>query len=165
MALQLYDTMTREEREFVPREEGKASIYVCGPTVYADAHVGHGRASVVFDVLRRFLAWQGLDVTFVSNITDVDDKIILRAARERRSPAAVATEYTQGWNRSMARIGVLAPTIQPFATGHLLEMHELMQDLIDKDLAYEADGNVLFRVRRFDDYGQLSGRDPDEMVT
>ena len=165
MALQLYDTLTREEREFVPREEGRASIYVCGPTVYADAHVGHGRASVVFDVLRRFLSWQGLDVTFVSNITDVDDKIILRAARERRSPAAVATEYTQAWNRSMERIGVLAPTIQPFATGHLLEMHELMQDLIDKDLAYEAEGNVLFRVRRFDDYGQLSGRNPDDMVT
>jgi cysteinyl-tRNA synthetase len=88
VALQLYDTMTREEREFVPREEGKASIYVCGPTVYSDAHVGHGRASVVFDVLRRYLAWQGYDVTYVSNVTDVDDKIILRAARERTSPAA-----------------------------------------------------------------------------
>ncbi len=165
MTLQLYDTMTREEREFVPREEGRASIYVCGPTVYSGAHVGHGRASVVFDVLRRFLTWQGLEVTLVSNITDVDDKIILRAARERRSPAAVATEYTHAWNRSMESIGVLAPTIQPFATGHLLEMHELMQQLVDDGMAYEAAGNVLFRVRKFADYGQLSGRDPDEMVT
>jgi cysteinyl-tRNA synthetase len=120
VALELYDTMAREEREFVPREEGKASIYVCGPTVYADAHIGHGRAAVVFDLLRRFLTWQGLQVTFVSNITDVDDKIILRATREKRTPAAVATEYTHAWNRSMERIGVLPPSIQPFATGHLL---------------------------------------------
>lgn len=165
MALTLYDTLTREERAFEPREEGRVSMYVCGPTVYAEAHIGHGRASVVFDLLRRHLTWSGYEVTHVTNITDVDDKIILRAARERSSPAAVATTYTHAWNRSMERVGVLPPTIQPFATGHLLQMHELMRTLIDRDMAYESDGNVLFRVRKFDDYGRLSGRDPDEMVS
>jgi cysteinyl-tRNA synthetase len=165
MVLHLYDTLAREEREFVPRAAGKASIYVCGPTVYSDAHVGHGRAAVVFDVLRRHLMWSGLDVTYVQNITDVDDKIILRAARQKTTPAAIATTYTLGWNASMHAIGVLAPTIQPMATGHLLEMHQLMQDLIDKEMAYEAGGNVLFRVSRFKPYGQLSGRVLEDMVS
>jgi cysteinyl-tRNA synthetase len=165
MALTLYDTLTREERPFEPREEGKASIYVCGPTVYSDAHIGHGRYAVVFDVLRRHLTWQGYDVTYVTNITDVDDKIILRAARERSTSAAVATRYTQAWNRTMASIGVQPPTVQPFATGHLLAMHDLMQRLIDKDMAYAAEGNVLFRVRRFEAYGQLSGRNVEDMIS
>ena len=165
MGLTLYDTMTREERPFEPREEGRASLYVCGPTVYSGAHIGHGRAAVVFDLLRRHLEHGGLTVDHVSNITDVDDKIILRAARERTSAAAVATRHTLGWNATMARIGVLPPTIQPTATGHILQMQALMQELLDKDMAYVADGNVLFRVRRFEAYGQLSGRDPDEMVS
>jgi cysteinyl-tRNA synthetase len=165
MALTLYDTMTREKRPFEPREEGRASLYVCGPTVYSDAHVGHGRYAVVFDVLRRYLGWSGYDVTYVTNITDVDDKIILRAARERSTQAEVATRYTQAWNRTMERIGVEAPDVQPFATGHILEMQELIQQLVDEGKAYEAGGNVMFRVRHHDDYGKLSGRRVDDMVS
>ncbi len=163
MALVLYDTLRREKAAFEPREEGKASIYVCGPTVQADAHVGHGRAAVVFDVLRRYLAWSGLEVTFVQNVTDVDDKIILRARRERTSPSIIATRYTRAWNRTMDALGVSPPDVQPLATGHLLQMQELIQTLIDQDKAYERGGNVLFRVRTFQEYGKLSRRQIDDM--
>ncbi|MBW3658187.1 MAG: cysteine--tRNA ligase, partial [Actinobacteria bacterium] len=165
MSLHLYDTLTREKRAFEPREAGKASMYVCGPTVQSGAHVGHGRATVVFDVLRRYLAWSGLEVLAVSNVTDVDDKIILRAGREGTTPAIIANRYTRAWNEDMARIGVLPPDVQPLATGHIMEMQALIQRLIDEDKAYVADGNVLFRVRRHDGYGKLSGRNIDDMVT
>lgn len=163
MSLALYDTLSRQERPFEPREEGKVSFYVCGPTVQADAHIGHGRAVVVFDVLRRYLTFRGYEVTFVSNVTDVDDKIILRARREKTSPSIIATRYTRAWNRTMERIGVLPPDVQPFATGHLLEMQELIQTLIDQDKAYEVEGDVFFKVRSFSDYGKLSGRKIDDM--
>ncbi|MBW3621492.1 MAG: cysteine--tRNA ligase [Actinobacteria bacterium] len=165
MPLHLYDTLTREKRPFEPREAGKASMYVCGPTVQAEAHVGHGRAAVVFDVLRRYLVWSGSEVLAVTNVTDVDDKIIIRAGREGTTPSIIATRYLRAWNDAMARIGVLPPDVQPLATGHILEMQELIQLLIDEDKAYVADGNVLFRVRRFEGYGKLSGRDIDEMVS
>ncbi|HEX9889164.1 MAG TPA: cysteine--tRNA ligase [Nitriliruptorales bacterium] len=165
MSLVLYDTLRREKRPFEPRDDGRASIYVCGPTVYSDAHVGHGRSQVVFDVLRRYLTWSGYEVTYVVNITDIDDKIILRALRERSTTARVATAYTHAWNATMDAIGVQAPHVQPFATGHLLEMQAMIGDLISKGLAYEAGGNVLFRVREFDGYGKLSGRNVDDMVT
>ncbi len=163
MTLSLYDTLTREQRPFEPREEGRASLYVCGPTVQGDAHIGHGRAAVVFDILHRYLAWSGYAVTFVQNVTDIDDKIILRARRERLEPAVVATRYTRAWNRTMDALGVLAPHVQPLATGHLLEMQALIQRLVDQDKAYAVEGNVFFRVRTFDGYGKLSGRRVDDM--
>ena len=163
MALQLYDTLTRETRPFEPREDGKASIYVCGPTVQAAPHVGHGRAKVVFDVLRRYLAWSGYEVLFVRNVTDVDDKIIMRAARERSTQSRVAATYTREYNDAMRELGVLPPDVEPLATGHILEMQALIQELLDQDKAYVSEGNVLFRVRRFDEYGKLSGRKIDEL--
>ena len=163
MSLVLYDTLTRAKQPFVPRDEGKASLYVCGPTVQGDAHVGHGRAAVVFDVLRRYLTASGYAVTFVQNVTDIDDKIILRARRERSDPAVVATRFTRAWNRTMDALGVLPPDVQPLATGHLLEMQQLIADLLEQDKAYEVDGDVFFRVRTFDDYGRLSGRQIDQM--
>ena len=163
MSLRLYDTLRREKVDFVPREDGKASLYICGPTVQSDPHIGHGRSQVVFDVLRRWLIQSGLDVTMVCNITDVDDKIILRAMRERTSAAAVATKYTRIWNEAMAALNILPPDISPYATGHLLEMQEMISTLIDQDKAYEVDGNVLFRVRSFEGYGKLSGRRVDDM--
>jgi cysteinyl-tRNA synthetase len=159
----LYDTLRREKVPFEPREEGKASVYVCGPTVQAEAHVGHGRLAVVTDVLRRYLAHRGHDVTFVQNVTDIDDKIILRARREQVDPAEISTRYTRAWNRAMDTLGVLAPDIQPYATGHLLEMQALIQELIDQDKAYAVDGDVFFRVRRFEGYGKLSRRRIDDM--
>ncbi len=163
MTLSLYDTLTREQRPFTPREAGKASLYVCGPTVQGDAHIGHGRAAVVFDVLRRYLDWSGYAVTFVQNVTDIDDKIILRARREGLEPAVVATRYTRAWNRTMDALGVLPPDVQPLATGHLLEMQALIQRLVDQDKAYAVDGNVFFRVRSFEGYGKLSRRRVDDM--
>jgi cysteinyl-tRNA synthetase len=163
MPLQLYDTLAREKRVFEPREEGAATLYVCGPTVQGEAHIGHGRAAVVFDVLRRYLSASGYTVTFVQNVTDIEDKIILRARRERVDAAVVATRYTRAWNRTMDRLGVCPPDVQPLATGHLLEMQSLIATLIEKDKAYEVDGDVFFRVRAFEGYGKLSRRQVDDM--
>jgi cysteinyl-tRNA synthetase len=163
MALVLYDTLRREKVPFEPRDEGKVAMYVCGPTVQADAHVGHGRAAVVFDVMRRHLAWTGYEVTYVQNVTDVDDKIILRARRERTSPSVIATRYTRAWNRTMDALGITPPDVQPLATGHLLQMQALIGTLVEQGKAYESHGNVLFRVRSFDGYGKLSRRQIDDM--
>jgi cysteinyl-tRNA synthetase len=163
MALSLYDTLTREERPFEPREAGKASMYVCGPTVQGEAHIGHGRAAVVFDVLRRYLIWTGYEVTAVQNVTDIDDKIILRARREGLDPAVIATRYTRAWNRTMDGLGVLPPDVQPLATGHLIEMQDLIKRLVDEGKAYASGGDVFFRVRAFDGYGKLSRRRVDDM--
>jgi cysteinyl-tRNA synthetase len=163
MSLVLYDTLRRDEIAFDPRVEGEASLYSCGPTVQGDAHVGHGRFAVVSDMLRRYLTFKGYTVTFVQNVTDIDDKIILRARRERVEPAVVATRYTRAWNRVMEALNVLPPDVQPFATGHLLEMQALIQELIDQDKAYAVEGDVFFRVRSFPDYGKLSGRRIDDM--
>ena len=163
MSLVLYDTLHREKVPFVPRDEGRATIYVCGPTVQADPHVGHGRGTVLFDVLRRYLRFRGYTVTFVTNVTDIDDKIILKARREDVAPAVIATRYTRLWNRTMEALGVEAPDVQPLATGHLLEMHALIARLIEQDKAYEVDGDVFFRVRSFEGYGKLSRRQIDDM--
>ena len=163
MALVLYDTLRREKVPFEPRAEGRVSIYVCGPTVQADAHVGHGRAAVVFDVLRRHLDSTGHEVDFVTNVTDINDKIMIRARREKTTSAVIATRYTLAWNRTMDALGILPPDVQPLATSHVLHMTELIQELIDQDKAYERDGNVLFRVRSFPEYGRLSNRRIDDM--
>ncbi len=163
MSLVLYDTLRRDKVPFDPRIEGEASVYVCGPTVQAEAHVGHGRLAVVTDVLRRYLGFRGYQVTFVQNVTDIEDKIILKARREQVAPAVVATRYTHLWNRTMDTLNVRPPDIQPFATGHVLEMQGLIQELIDQDKAYEVGGDVFFRVRSFPGYGKLSRRQVDDM--
>jgi cysteinyl-tRNA synthetase len=163
LSLQLYDTLRRTEVPFEPRTAGEASLYVCGPTVQAEAHVGHGRLAVVTDVLRRHLDASGYAVTFVQNVTDIDDKIILRARREKVLPAVISTRYTRAWNRTMDALGVQAPDIQPLATGHLLEMQALIAELIEQDKAYAVEGDVFFRVRTFEGYGKLSGRRIDDM--
>jgi cysteinyl-tRNA synthetase len=163
LSLQLYDTLRRAKAPFEPRTEGRASMYVCGPTVQADAHVGHGRLAVVTDVLRRHLAASGYAVTFVQNITDIDDKIILRARREQVPPAVISTRYAGAWNRTMDALGIEPPDVQPQATGHLLQMQALITELIDQDKAYAVAGDVFFRVRTFDGYGKLSGRRIDDM--
>jgi len=163
LSLVIYDTLRREKVAFEPREPGRVSMYVCGPTVYADAHVGHGRFAVVTDILRRYLQFTGSDVTFVQNITDIDDKIILRARREKVEPSVISNRYTRLWNRTMDAMDVLPPDVQPLATGHLLEMQALIQELIDQDKAYAVDGDVFFRVRSFEGYGKLSRRRIDDM--
>jgi len=164
MPLMLYDTLRREEVEFVPAVPGQVGMYVCGPTVQGDAHVGHGRAAVVFDVLRRHLRASGLEVRFVQNVTDIDDKIILRARREGVDHAAISTRYARAFDRTMEALGVLPPDVRPLATGHLLEMQELITRLIDEGSAYAVEGDVFFRVRTFPTYGALSNRRIDDLV-
>jgi cysteinyl-tRNA synthetase len=164
MSLVLYDTLRRAEVPFVPAVPGRVGMYVCGPTVQGDAHVGHGRAAVVFDVLRRYLTHSGYTVRFVQNVTDIDDKIILRARREGVDAAVIATRYIRAFERTMEALGVLPPDVRPLATGHLLEMQALITTLIDAGKAYAVDGDVFFRVRSFPAYGALSNRRIDELV-
>jgi cysteinyl-tRNA synthetase len=128
--------MSRRKEDFVPREAGKVSMYVCGPTVYNYIHIGNARTFLSFDVVRRYLTWRGFDVTFIQNITDVDDKIIKRANEEGRAPAEVASEYTDAFVSEMRQLGVEDPTIRPRATETIPEMITLIERLIAGDHAY-----------------------------
>jgi cysteinyl-tRNA synthetase len=162
--LRLYDTRSRSVRDFVPATPGKAGVYVCGPTVQAPPHVGHARSAVAFDILRRWLSASGYDVTFVRNVTDIDDKIIHEAAHSGLTPWAVAEANTRAFNAAYDALGILAPTVEPRATGHVPEMVALMQTLIDKGHAYASGGDVYFDVGSFSSYGELSGQRPDAMM-
>lgn len=161
--IRLYDTKTRDKVDFRSLERGKVGMYVCGPTVYNYIHLGNARTFISFDVIRRYLEWRGFEVTFVQNVTDVDDKIINKANEEGRSAAEVAAEYTQAFIDDMHAVGVKDPTIRPKATEEIPAMIELIQELIDKGHAYEVEGDVYFNVRSYPEYGELSGRNIDEM--
>ena len=166
MSLSLYNTLTRRKEVFEPLDPEHVRMYVCGPTVYDYAHVGNARPVVVFDVLYRLLKWHHRDakVTYVRNITDVDDKIIA-AARELNEPIESLTlRYSEAYLDDMRALGALAPDVQPRATLHIAEMIDLIGRLIDKGNAYAADGHVLFHVPSMADYGRLSGRDRDEQI-
>jgi len=159
--LQLYDTRTRSVRAFEPLHPGAVGLYVCGPTVQSSPHVGHLRVAVAFDVLRRWLAESGLEVTLVRNVTDVDDKIIVNAAAQGCTPWALAERYTREFNAAYDAVGVLPPTVEPRATGHIPEMVRLIQRLLDAGAAYPGDGSVWFSVAALPSYGTLSGQHPD----
>lgn len=161
--IRIYDTQARTKRDFVPVNEGKVGMYVCGPTVYNYIHIGNARTFISFDVIRRYLEWRGYEVTFVQNVTDVDDKIITKANEEGRTAAEVAAEYTEAFIADMRAAGVKDPTIRPKATEEIPAMIELVADLIEKGHAYEVEGDVYFSVRSFPEYGKLSGRNIDEM--
>jgi cysteinyl-tRNA synthetase len=161
--MRLYNTLTRTTEEFVPRDEGRVGMYVCGPTVQDVAHLGHGRADLVPDVLRRYLEWRGYEVLHVRNFTDVDDKIIVRAAEEGRLAVEVAQRNARIYEQDMARFGLLPPHVAPRATGHIIEMQQLIERLVELGSAYESGGDVFFSVRSFERYGRLSGRDVDEL--
>ena len=161
--IKLYDTKLRRKVDFVPVEEGKVRMYVCGPTVYNRIHIGNARTFISFDTIRRYLMWRGFDVTFVQNVTDVDDKIIKRANDEGRTAAEVAREYTEAFIADMHAAGVDDPDVRPKATEEIGEMFELVEELIEGGHAYEVDGDVYFAVRSYAGYGGLSGRDIDEM--
>lgn len=163
MSLRLYDTAAREVREFVPLQPGRASIYLCGATVQAPPHVGHIRSGLAFDILRRWLIASGYDVTFVRNVTDIDDKILARGAEEDVPFWQVAMRNERAFTWAYDVLGCLPPTYEPRATGHVPEMIDLMQRLIDTGHAYAADGDVYFDVRSFADYGALSGQRLDDM--
>ncbi len=162
MAIKVYNTLTRQKEELVPRDEGKISMYVCGPTVYNYIHIGNARTFLNFDMIRRYLVYSGFDVNYVQNITDVDDKIINRAAEENAGADEVAEKYRLAFEQDMAALGVKPPDIAPRATEHVGAMVEVVKGLIDKGFAYESAGDVYFEVAKFPGYGKLSGRSLDE---
>jgi cysteinyl-tRNA synthetase len=161
--IKLYSTQTRTKEEFHPREEGTVHMYVCGPTVYNYIHIGNARTFISFDTIRRYFIWRGYNVTFVQNLTDVDDKIINKAREEGRTAAEVAAEYSQAFIEDMHAAGVMDPDVRPRATQEIPAMIELIQAIIDNGHAYVEDGDVYFDVRSFPQYGKLSHRDVDEM--
>jgi cysteinyl-tRNA synthetase len=166
VSLRLYDTATRSVRDFVPRVAGQASIYLCGLTVQSPPHIGHLRSGINNDVLRRWLTHQGLDVTFVRNITDIDDKVLAKAVEQDRPFWAIAYANEVKLEAAYRALNVLAPTYEPRATGHIPEMHELIKILIESGHAYAAEdgsGDVYFDIKSISDYGSLSGQRIDEM--
>ena len=163
MALQLHNTLTRRKEPFVPRDEGRVGIYLCGVTVYSEPHVGNLRNVVVFDVLRRHLSASGYQVLYVRNYTDVDDRIIEAAGHDPLEAFVVAERWTRVYEEIVAALGVLPPDIAPRASGHIPEMLELISRLVEVGLAYQAAGDVYFAVGRWPQYGKLSGRDLAEL--
>ncbi len=163
MALQIYNTLSRKKEPFEPLEEGNVRMYVCGPTVYADAHVGHAMSSLVFDIIRRYLEYRGYQVTHVMNYTDVDDKIIQRAMLEEVPAIEIAERYIHEYDEHLQDLNILHPSITPRATQEIEQIVEMVQGLVDKSYAYEADGDVYFRVLKDEDYGRLSRRMIEDM--
>jgi cysteinyl-tRNA synthetase len=163
--VQIFDSLQRTKVPFEPRDAGKVSMYVCGPTVYDAPHLGHARLCVVFDYIRRFFSYAGYDVTFASNVTDIDDNIIKRAASEGRTESEVAIEYTDLYYSEMARLDVLAPDIHPRATDFIDGMIATIQELFDHDAAYVIEGQgVYFDTTSPEKYGQLVGRTREDML-
>jgi cysteinyl-tRNA synthetase len=162
--LRLYDTATRQVRELALREPGEVGIYLCGPTVYGPPHVGHGRATLEYDVLVRYLRWRGLNVRFVSNVTDIDDKIINRAVDEGRPWEGIATKCEQVWWTAMDGIGNARPDDIPHATAYVEEMVAMIGQLVDLGRAYVTDEGVYLSVETVEDYGLLAQQSLDEML-
>ncbi|HET6909786.1 MAG TPA: cysteine--tRNA ligase [Mycobacteriales bacterium] len=165
MALRLHDTGTRTVRDFTPLREGHVGVYVCGPTVQSPPHVGHVRSAIAFDILRRWLTVSGYTVTFLRNVTDIDDKILHNAGHEDIPWWALAARNARAFASAYDAVNVLPPTGEPQATGHVPEMVALMHRLIGHGHAYAANGDVYFDVRSFSSYGALSGQNPDQMLS
>ena len=164
MSLVIYNTLSREKEPFVPLDAGHVRLYVCGPTVYDYVHIGNARPVVVFDTLYRLLKRSYPRVTYVRNITDIDDRIIVRAADNGESIEALTDRTAHAYQGDMRRLGALAPDVEPRATQYVAEMIGMIQRLIDNGHAYAADGHVLFSVPSMDDYGRLSRRSRDELI-
>lgn len=170
MALQVYNYLTRQEERFKPLERGRVHMYVCGPTVYDHAHLGHAKLYVAMDVVVRYLRFLGYKVRYVQNITDVghlldtgEDRILKGARRERVEPMELVEVYTRSYFEDMDALGVVRPNISPRASAHIPEQIEWIKALIEKGYAYEVDGNVYFSVEKFPEYGKLSGRKVEEL--
>ena len=161
--MKIYNTMTRKKEEFVPIREGKAGIYVCGPTVYDYIHIGNARPMIVFDTLRRYLTYKGYEVNYVSNFTDVDDKIIKRANEEGVDASVISERYIAEVKKDMAALNVQEATTHPQATQEIPDMIALVETLIEKGYAYEVNGTVYFRTRQFKEYGKLSHKNLDDL--
>mgnify|MGYP000398846955 CR=1 FL=1 len=162
--MKIYNTLTNKKEEFVPVHEGKVGIYVCGPTVYNYIHIGNARPMVVFDTVRRYFEYKGYDVNYVSNFTDVDDKIIKKAMEEGVDASEVSEKFIRECEKDMQALNVKEATHHPKATEEISGMIEMIQELIDKGFAYEKNGTVYFRTRKFDHYGQLSNKNLDDMM-
>lgn len=163
MSIEIYNTLTRRKEAFETIEPGLVRMYVCGVTVYDRAHIGHGMSVLVFDMIRRYLQYRGYTVRHVQNFTDVDDKIINRANAEGRDPQALAQQYIDEFQEHLQHLRVLPASSYPRATETMPQIIEMIGTLIDRDAAYEVDGDVYFRVRNDPDYGKLSGRKVDDM--
>jgi cysteinyl-tRNA synthetase len=166
VTLRLHDTATRSVRDFVPKTPGQVGIYLCGLTVQSPPHIGHLRSSVNYDMLRRWLLHSGFEVTFIRNVTDIDDKILVKSLDQGRPFWSIAFENRLVLEASYRALNVLPPTYEPLATAHVPEMHELIAELIEDDHAYPADngsGDVYFHVPSYAEYGALSGQHPDDM--
>lgn len=161
--ISLYDTATQQVVPLAQRDPGKVSMYVCGPTVYAPPHIGHGRMVLVYDVLRRYLTWTGLDVHHVSNVTDIDDQIIRRAQQEDRTATEIAVKCEKIWWQAMDRLGVLRPVNIPHATEYVDGMIELIATLIERDAAYPASDGIYLSVEKVDGYGLLNHQSLDDL--
>ncbi len=162
--MKLFNTMSRRKEEFVPLEEGKVRMYVCGPTVYNLIHIGNARPMIIFDTVRRYLEYKGYDVNYVSNFTDVDDKIIKKAIEEGVSAEEISQRYIAECKKDMAGMNVKPATTHPLATQEIDGMIDMIQTLIDKGYAYPvADGTVYFRVKKFKEYGKLSHKNLDDL--
>ncbi|BCG48941.1 Cysteinyl-tRNA synthetase [Citrifermentans bremense] len=163
MPLRVYNTLTGSKEEFVPINPGKVGMYVCGVTVYDHCHIGHARANVVFDMIYRYLCSKGLEVTYVRNYTDIDDKIINRANRDGVPYNEISERFIKEFDNDMARLMLQLPTFQPKATEHITEIIALVQKLIDKGFAYQSGSDVFYRVDRFEGYLKLSKRNLEDM--
>lgn len=161
--MKIYNTLTRKKEEFVPIKEGEVSIYVCGPTVYNYFHIGNARPFVVFDTLRKYMEYRGYKVKFVQNFTDVDDKIINRAREEGITAPEVSEKYIEEYYKDAAALNVRKADVHPKVSEHIPEIIEFVQTLIEKGFAYEADGDVYFATRKFDEYGKLSRQNIDDL--
>ena len=162
--MKLFNTMSRRKEEFVPLEEGKVRMYVCGPTVYNLIHIGNARPMIIFDTVRRYLEYKGYEVNYVSNFTDVDDKIIKKAIEEGVSAEEISQRYIAECKKDMAGMNVKPATTHPLATQEIDGMIDMIQTLIDKGYAYPvADGTVYFRVKKFKEYGKLSHKNLDDL--
>jgi cysteinyl-tRNA synthetase len=162
--VRLYDSFRREKVPLEPLQPGKIGMYVCGPTPYAAAHIGHAYSAIAFDTIRRSLRFLGYAVRYVRNVTDVEDKIIKRANDHGEDPMALAARFTADYNRDMARFGVLPPDVEPKVSTHIAEIIALIVRLVDNGTAYPVDGDVYFEIARFPAYGQLSGMNLDQLV-
>lgn len=163
MALQIYSTLTRRKENLVTLNSGKVRMYVCGPTVYDRAHIGHAMSSIVFDVIRRYLEYRGFEVQHVMNYTDVDDKVIRRARILSFEPLKLAEKYIDEYDQHLKELNILEPTVRPRASEEIPAIIERVEELVAKGFAYSVDGDVFFEVSRDPNYGKLSGRHLDDM--
>ncbi len=162
--MKIFNTLSGIKEEFIPLSPNKVGIYACGVTVYDDCHIGHARSAIVFDVIKRYFRYKGFNVKYVRNFTDIDDKIIKRANQEGVTWDVIAKKYIEEYYKDMDMLGVERADVEPKATEHISEMIEIIKVLIEKDYAYEVEGNVYFSVERFPEYGKLSKRNRDEMI-